>query len=168
MEKHNGTKSTADKSFFGEALAILKEEGRALALLWYHFGCGSKDFFLLRNEQDLMDLTGLMNPSDELTIFKKTGILREETLRPESVGRIVSAFMESAGKTWLVIWETGNLEVGESALFDKTEAGELEMSLKATIGQKVSIFLEPDWTEEGEFIRAYSPCLDGFASKGKY
>lgn len=159
-------RSTKDLDFIVEGIELLAKNKEILILIYYHHGIGNRDFLLVKTRHRFKEIINDLNPSDELTIFKSPNILYRNIIDQKALKYVDEKIKKCKNGDWLVISETKNSKNEEWDFFDNI--ADLKSFLKGEKNKEVTIFCEPNWKIDKEFIRAYSPNKSGEINKGKY
>ena len=159
-------KSTTTPDFINEALNILKQNGEILVVIRFPYMAGSKDFFIIKNENDFRQLLRNRKPKDSVTVMKSFSLLERGRATPEFITKVMQNLEKPAGLEWLVIGKTNDKYLDNWNWAETKE--ELKAEIEDRMGNEVTILEEPDWISDETSINAYAPDDDGVVRPGAY
>lgn len=158
--------STTSPVFIQGSIRLLWATGELLVMIRYPYSAGSRDFLLVREEAELRRLLHDRKPRDLVTVMKSFTLLKRGIVTRRFIEDSVRTLKKPAEGDWLVIGCTNDKYLED---WDFAESRrDLKEALEVRIGREVSILDEPDWTNPGAFIDAYSPDPDGIVRPGAY
>ncbi|WP_459211520.1 hypothetical protein [Aquimarina rhabdastrellae] len=155
--------------FIKRVTELLKDNAKVLILVRIPNSGNNRNYFFMENSNELDELINESNESDSITAFKEINELNNGLVTEDFIKIVMESQVENSFDHELLIVNNTYREYqqnGGSEWNTVENVNELKEILSDTIGEKISIILEPDFCDEQNTFHLYVPDKNGISKPG--